>query len=243
MSDKVFTMAGDVGDAVYALPVVKALGGGHLVFWSRPYVRDMMSPAKVEKIATFFASQPYVFTVQFKTHEPDVTHNLDDFRATWLSLRRQRLHLQYNLAELHLLSQNLPLKHAAEQWLTIEPAHGQPEPAVIFSRSPRYRNRHVDWKAAYEKYSGVAVFLGLPEEYREFCGNVGQVPYLETPTLLEAAQLIATSKLVVANQNALAAVAIGLKKKLCLEVWVTEANCIFPGVLNVWDDKFNWPDL
>lgn len=213
------------------------------MLWPKWYVRSTWTPKSVESVATFFASQPYISTVQFKTHEPDVTHNLDDFRATWLALRRQGAHLQYNLAELHLLSQNLPLKHAEAPWLEIYPATGQPEPFVIFSRSPRYRNRRVDWKAAYEKYSGVAVFLGLPEEHREFCGNVGQVPYIETPTLLEAAQLIATSTLVVANQNALAAISIGLKKKTCLEIWATEANCIFPGVLNVWDENFKWPDI
>jgi hypothetical protein len=239
----IFTHGGDVGDLVYAMPTIRALGGGKLVLWPRRYVREPFTPEKVEKVATFFASQPYIHSVQFKTQECP-THNLDDFRATWLALRRRGAHGQYNLAELHLLSQNLSLAHAADKWLDIDTHVFDPSYSVVFNRTFRYRNHRFPWNDVWDKFRNVAVFLGTRAEWQEFSGNVGTIRYQETPTLLDAARIIAGCKLYVGNQSALMAVAIGLKVPTILqESWLSEPNCLFPWVTSVRDENVNLPDL
>lgn len=245
MSENVFTMAGDVGDLVYALPAVRALGGGHLALWPRPYVREPFSPSKVEKVASFFASQSYILTVQFNGGRVAPTFNLDDFRSVWLKLRRQGAHLQYNLSELFLLTFDLPLRLAQDKWLTIDPGNAaEAEPTVIFSRSFRYRNPQFPWKDVWEKYKNIALFLGTTNEYHEFIGNVGAIRHIATPTLLEAARLISACKLFVGNQNALMAVAIGLQvPKIIQETWMIEPNCLFPCVTPWLKAPVELPDL
>jgi hypothetical protein len=244
MSENVFTMAGDVGDAVYAMCAVQGLGGGHLVFWPRGYVREPMTPEKVDRIAGFFATQPYIRTVRFKTHEtPSV--NLDDFRAKWMQLRPTGAHAQYNLCELFLLTFSLPMALANDAWLTIpDPQYKWVcTPPVIFSRSFRYRNHRFPWKAVWQKYKTDAAFLGTENEWLEFCETVGKVPHVETLTLLEAACLIAKCKLFVGNQSALYSIAEGLKMPRVLEVWRQEPNCCFPGAVLGFDESVQLPDL
>lgn len=226
---------------IYSLLVIKALGGGHLRFWKRSYVRDPFTPHKTSLVASFFASQPYIESVQYDdTVKPDI--NLDDFRAEWMRLRKQGTHGRYNLAEIFLKTFGLPLELAREKWLDIPPSKSAVKPAVIFSRSFRYRGRF-PWKMAHDKYGKVAAFLGLPEEYREFVGNVGDVTYIATPTLLEAAQLISSCRLFIGNQNALMAVAIGCGKTVLQETWPSDSNCLFPCVTPCFDEKIILPDL
>ncbi len=245
MSENVYRHSGDLGDVIYSLPVLKNTGGGHLVLTQAPYVREPFTSAKVEKVATFFASQPYIASVQFNGGQVNPTYNLDDFRAVWLKLRRQGAHLQYNLAELFLFTFDLPLKLAQEKWLTIPESENSKAVGaeVIFARSFRYRNDRFPWKAVWEKYQARAVFLGSENEFHEFSGNVGKIPYIATPTLLEAAQLISACKLFVGNQSALYAVAEGCKIPRMIEIWRAEPNCLFPGAIHGFDATVELPDL
>lgn len=240
--------SGDVGDAVYAMPTIRALGGGHLVFRPKNYVREPMFPEKVDRIATFFASQPYILTVQYMSHVEYCTHNLDDFRAVWQRLRQQGSNSAYNLAELHLIAQKLPLRFADEKWVELPPLksdYNLVRPSVIFSRSFRYHNNAFPWKAVYEKYKNVATFLGTNDEWQNFNGNVGAVPRIDTPTLLEAAYLISGCKLFVGNQSALFALAVSMRVPRVLEVWMADQNCWFSDQINGVDEKVErqLPDL
>ena len=242
MSENVYCHGGDLGDTIYSLPAIMATGGGHLVLWQKPYVRDPYSPEKVSRIATFFASQPYIKSVQFKTHE-NPTHNLDDFRAVWLALRRKNQHVHYNLAELHLLSQGLPLHHAAEKWLDIEPETVPMRP-VLFNRTFRYLGQRFPWKAVWEKYRNWAAFMGTRNEWQAFQGHFGNISYIETTHLLDAARYIAGCKIFVGNQSALMAIAIGLQVPTILqETWPIEQNCLFPCVTSILTENAVLPNL
>ncbi len=233
------------GDVIYSMPVIKQMGGGHLVLVPKVYVREPFSPAKVARCATFFASQPYVRTVQYKTSEPNITYNLDDFRDTWLRLRRTGAHKPYNIAELQLMTFKLPLKLAQEPWLQIDPMTGVD---VVFSRSHRYRNHAFPWKKVYDKYVGAGnlsvVFLGTREEANDFNREVGNVDWYPTEKLYDAARIIAGAKCFVGNQSALMAVAIGLQiPHIVQEPWQAEPNCLFRCVTPGFDDKVKLPDL
>lgn len=243
MGENVFAMAGDTGDAVYAMCAMRALGGGHLVFWPRSYVRDPMSPKKVERIASFFASQSYVLTVQFNAGQAIPNYNLDDFRDLWARMRKAGNHKPYSICEFILMTYKLPLALAQERWLEIEPKHMAD---VVFSCTPRYRDSSFPWHKVYDKYVRVdklsVVFLGTLEEANEFNREVGNVDWYPTDNLLDAARIIAGAKLLVSNQNALGAVASGLKIPWLQETWQAEKNCLFTNVISGTSDM-ELPDV
>jgi hypothetical protein len=71
------------------------------------------------------------------------------------------------------------------------------------------------------------VCIRLEEEYKDFCAECGQVEYLPTKTLLEAARAIAGSELFIGNQSAPYAIAEGLKHRSILEVCLWQPDCIY----------------
>jgi hypothetical protein len=63
-----------------------------------------------------------------------------------------------------------------------------------------------------------AVFVGLPEEYEAFQKQIGMaIPYHETRTMLELAQVIAGAEAFIGNQSQALAIAIGLGKNYACE--------------------------
>lgn len=239
MTENVFKHSGDLGDVIYSLPVIKSLGGGHLVLTPASYVREPFTPAKADRVASFFASQDYVKSVQFRT-AVNPTYNLDDFRDVWTRLRRTGAHKPYSICELHLMTFKLPLRLAQEKWIDIEPMPGID---VVFSRSPRYRNSSFPWRKAYEKYYNAGdisvIYLGTREEAHNFNQEVGRIDWYPTPQLYDAARIVAGARLVVSNQNAIGAIAAATKRPWKQETWEAEPNCKFHNVLGEDD----WPDL
>jgi hypothetical protein len=93
----------------------------------------------------------------------------------------------------------------------------------------RYANPDFPWKRVIEKYGKWAKFVGTPTEHAAF--NVAfscEIPYYETPMLLDAAIAIAQADLFVGNQSCPLAIAEGLKKRVICEVCLHCPNCISP---------------
>jgi len=67
--------------------------------------------------------------------------------------------------------------------------------------------------------------------------SVGDVRYVETDTLLQAAEIIRGSECFVGNQSCLYALAEGMKHRALLEVWPGNPNCLFErdNVFHGWD--------
>lgn len=244
MSENVFTMAGDVGDAVYAMCAMKHLGGGHLVFWPKPYVRSPMTYEKVKSIELLFALQPYVKSVQFNAGSVFPNYNLDDFRDRWARLRKTGAHSQYSICELQLATFNLPLRLAQEKWIDVEPRTGVD---VVFSRSPRYRGPDFPWRRVYEKYvdagTSTVVFLGTCEEAHQFNSQVGKINWVPTSQLIHAARILAGARLLVSNQNAIGSLAAAMNIPWLQESWPLEKNCIFDCVTPGMDANVELPEL
>jgi hypothetical protein len=110
-----------MGDVIYSLPAVRALGGGILYLdpeggLSSPIVkwqgrnRTKMGQAVIESAMPFLKLQPYLQDVRPWQKEP-VDVDLDQFRG----------HIRYNnLSDSHLAAFNLPLTERDSAWLTID---------------------------------------------------------------------------------------------------------------------------
>jgi len=226
-----FYHSGDFGDVIYALPTIRALGGGHLFIGpnTRYATRLKMTPEVVEIIAPILRLQPYVYSVQFSP-QIKTTYDLNRFRdylmlePTLLSRGEKRL----NLAEAHLLTFRLPLDECYRPWLVTDKPEIIPDRPVLMHRSARWRSTTFPWAAVMKEHGEHAAFVGLEQEYLDFVKDWGFIPYAKTNNFLELARLIAGCRLYIGNQSLPYALCAGMHKDSLLEVWPEGPNCFFP---------------
>lgn len=229
--EKVFFHSGDFGDIVYALPTIRALGGGKLLIGpSRQWkTRLQMTPEHVETLRPLLALQPYIKGVGYCDKAPPDAIDLNRFRECLL-LEQGLLHgsnRRLNLAEAHLYAYRLAMTECDRPWLEVdrmEPVPGRP---VLIHRSSRWRCADFPWDKVMRRHGHQAAFVGLPEEHAEFVKEWGSLPHVPTANFLELARLIAGCWLYIGNQSLPYAICEGLKHLSVLEVWPEGPNCNF----------------
>lgn len=237
--DNVFAHSGDLGDIIYALPTIRACGGGRLNLFHTPgKTAHGMSQARADRIIPLLDLQPYMTSSRFVTHCSD--HSINGFRH----------HRGGNIADRHLFTMGQSWREREVAWLNVDYAIDQF--SIVFCRSRRYRNPRFPWKRIYENYvrfdNGICntCFVGHAEEYQEFIANVGTVAFADCTDLLMVARYIAGCRLYVGNYTAATAIAEGMKKDMILEVYPQDhmlamfhrMNC-----LHGWDDMIELPKL
>lgn len=241
---KKFRSAGDVGDIIFQLPAVKKLVGPHgkAIFYieAAPYTRVRMERQNWRGLDRILKAQDYISDVlPWQGQSVDIC--LNDFRAVMQRALRQNqgrdVHISVWVSRAHRISENLH----DEPWLTIEPV--KVAPVVINRTGPGrpphlvYHGKNFPWRRVVEKYHDNMVFIGSPLEHEVFQAVFGDVKYYPTPSLYEAAQVIAGCSLFIGGQSAPHAIAQGLGKPIILEVWHNGPNCLSTrqNVTNVWD--------
>jgi hypothetical protein len=199
---------GDLGDTIYALPIMRRLGISDLVLYPGPgRVREPYTADKVERVASFFQGQP--LRVRYQERPEGVV--LDQWRRRY----QRRMNLSDMVASYFHVQ---PWPHD-QPWAVVD----EPRKVAkyVLHRSPRYHGDGTfPWKEIVERVGKEAVFVGSVDEHVAFCGAFGDVPYFETPTLLDLARTLAGAEWFVGNQSTPRAVAESLKKN----VWVEECT-------------------
>lgn len=240
--------AGDIGDCIAGLPVVRFMGGGDFLIEAAHYTRQPLTPDKWCGLDILLRQQPYINDVrEFRGEYVNV--NLNDFRARLFAAMRHGLHKDKSLVDWQLEAHGVPLNQKDTAWLTVEP---NKIARVVFNRTGPGRSAHhvyhnllFPWNRVWNKYHKEAVFIGTPLEYESFKAQVGQVPYYPTKNLADAARVIAGADLFVGNQSACFWLAEGLKKNLVLEVWLNgpNSNVFRSGAVQGFDQNVVLPDL
>jgi hypothetical protein len=120
-----------------------------------------------------------------------------------------------------------------EPWLTVDPDKAYAG-LILVNRTQRYRNPNLSY-AFLAKYASRLVFMGLPEEYREWRQEYQiNVPHFLPKDFLEAARAIAACRLFIGSQSCCWAIAEGLKVPRVVEVFPHAPNCI-PNGENGWE--------
>lgn len=250
---RAFRHAGDLGDIIYSLPVMRALchgDKGAMLIEAASYTRQLLIPQNWCGIEHLLFQQPYVGDVRPYRLGEAVNYNLNDFRARLFTAVRagqgKNKHLMQWMCEAH----GVDLSCINEPWLRVdEPITAAP---VVFVRAGAgrpnhqvYHNPAFPWHYVWEKYHKDAVFVGTEAEYEIFCATCGRVPHYKTKDLNEAARVIAGCKLFIGNQTSTHAIAEGMKKPIVLEVWREGPNCLVfrDGVVHGWDQTVKLPDL
>lgn len=231
-----FGHSGDLGDIIFSLPAIRAMGGGILYLINYPGRTTFpMTQERVDAIRPLLMEQRYISDVVFAGDDLSKDSAINGFRDHCCPGR--------NLADAHLSTHDLPPSLRNNKWLRTGRVN-RVSP-VVFSKSARYPNPSFSWSRIVGEYGRQAVFLGTPQEYEEFASKYGPVDYVRTRDLLEAAEIIAGAQLFVGNQSCLSAIAEGLKQNKILEVYPDLPNVIFNrlGVINAWNDDFELPGL
>lgn len=70
-------VAGDYGDAIYAMNCFRALGGGTLCLHAERWTREPMTEAKVQSLRSLLITQPYIEDVRWLRPDDKVDVNLN----------------------------------------------------------------------------------------------------------------------------------------------------------------------
>lgn len=217
--EKRFKHSGDMGDIIYSLPAIKALGGGTLYLditggedepickAQCPDGKTKFNKTNYEFIKPLILSQSYIKDVKIYNKDK-IDYNLNNFRYKFADPNRRSK--SRNLVDLHLDAFNLPVWDDNVGWLEIDNSVVLDRTTIV-SRSPRMQSNYPWFESNKFNFRDKAIFIGLLKEHDIFEYTFGiKIPYKEVSNALEMAQVIKGCKAFVANSTFSLAVAIGL---------------------------------
>jgi|GEM_PF-965832 len=229
LRQQTFYHSGDIGDVIYALPTIRALGGGILYlgpevnqpFGVRP--RQGITEKTCENLRGLLEAQPYIHQVVFAPKSPVVDYDLNKFRLYWKGFfksdlealwARKRWFKSFPLAWINAAAFGVDFDET-QPWLSAQ--KNGCHKAIIIARSERARGKMFPWRDIVKRIGLDCAFVGTPQEHQDFCNRFGRVEFLPTPTLLDLAVVIAGAELFIGNTSAPLAIVQGLAKKRIVE--------------------------
>ena len=202
-----FYHSGATGDVIYAMPTIKALGGG---------VFNVNLPDDLyNTVLPLLESQEYIYEVKKGREFVDNVFNLDKFR------NNNDLHLTH-LVQLHLQSFDIIDETWKQGWLKVEPIKSNNS---FINITPRYKSLTTDWIKEInflKDNSDNVYFSGLEYEYEPYKHLIERY---EIRDYLELAQLLAGAKYVSGNQSSFMAVAQGIGRDYRMSQAEGHTNC------------------
>ena len=239
--------SGTLGDLIYSLSVVRKMEPGQFLvainniencvsqYGYRP---DEVDPAHVgrftpqdfELLLPLLRRQSYIETVG-QWHQGDAEPDVDLDRFRGVLFRG----FEGNYVEAYHRTFGLPflMSDYDTPWLE---ADANPVARIVISRTPRYRcpNGDAVWQSllAQPGAQDSAVFIGTTAEHADFEQNIGPVVHHRVNDFLELANIVAGAELVMANQNFVFSLAMGLGRPAVLETIkikpLQQNECFFP---------------
>jgi hypothetical protein len=223
---KTFKHSGDMGDIIFSLPTIRALGGGVLyldpkggegsdLIRTEKGNRTKLNSKSIESLKPLLELQQYIDCVKEWSGEP-VDHNLDSFR---------NFIMFNNLADSHLRAFNFDLSHRDSRWISLGRNAIEPKSYYVFSRSCRYQGNHGYWGDLVRNFTETGkikdtIFVGHKKEHElfEFTFDT-KVNYVETKSMLDVAEVLSRAKRLYCNQSVIHAIGEGMKMFLTQEVY------------------------
>lgn len=203
ISNNTFRHSGSLGDIIFSLPAVMALGGGTY------FLRDDMA----RSLKRLLEIQPYlkievVNDTEWKALK--VSHDLDKFRGT------SELHV----VDMHLKAFDLDFSNRKNQYLFNVPAKRAAKIVINDTGSQRFPGNTIDWDLL-KPYEKDCIFLGNDHDYNLFLKDRNlKVARCEVDDLFEFAQVINGSDLLVCNMSVGQTMAEGMKKPYAVDLYV-----------------------
>lgn len=249
---KSYRHSGTLGDLIYSLSIVKKLANDDVDFKialhniencvsQYGYRPDEVDPAHkgrftkvdAELLRPLLERQSYIKQVSTWSRgdaAPDV--DLDLFRGTLFR------GFEGNYVQAYHIAFGLPFTMADYDtpWLDADPIRVKP---IVVSRTPRYRGTEPDASATHAQMAidgqleHNGIFVGTEAEHKDYVKTTGiNIEHFKVSHFLDLANVIAGADLVIANQNFVYSLAIGLGKQTVLETIkikpLQNNECFFP---------------
>jgi hypothetical protein len=243
-----FRHSGTLGDLIYSLSIVKKMPPGRFLvalnniescvaqYGYRP---DEVDPAHRGRfteqdyawLQPLLKRQSYIDSVAtWSQGDAEPTVDLDRFRGTLFR------GFEGNYVEAYHRAFNLPfaMQDYDTAWLEADPVRVKP---IVVSRTHRYRcpNGNAVWQSMVADADLVnnGIFIGTSAEHEDFVQVTGvAIPYYSVDNFLELANVVAGAELVMANQNFVYSLAMGLGVSTVLETIkikpLKQNECFFP---------------
>lgn len=220
-----FKHRGKLGDIIYSLNFVKAMGGGKLYL----QIGEYLDNKGYEFLKPLLAAQSYITGVEVWSGQ-QVDYDLDRFREIMNNSHRRSLAESYFV----VFGKTLPDNFQTEPWLD--------DPGVLFPGkiiiNRVERGLHGSRPLYNPAYDGIlkdvwkrCSFIGLIEEWQTFMKTFNQdrVECLGVMDALQMAQIINGAEYSVMNQSLPSTIVEGLKKPLYLEIRhdIARPDCMF----------------
>jgi glycosyltransferase involved in cell wall biosynthesis len=226
-----FFISGDLGDIIYCLPTIKALGGGDLYIggnYAPLPVRSQIDANIFKSIEPVLTQQEYIYNAYFCDTPPSNHINLNRFKSKYIeipTLSNVEIDILRKTKITKLFSDLLMLDDRSDEcWLKCQTTK-QLDTPIIINRTNRYNDESFPWKQIVNKYNNLLTFVGTEDEYKKFTTKFGNVSYIKTPHIDELFQIIAGCQLFIGNQSFCYSLAEGLKKPCIQESDKWFKNC------------------
>ena len=231
-----FYHSGDLGDIIYSLPTIKALGGGLLVLsadYNKMDVRSKLTLDTINNLREILNLQDYIVDTRSAHKMPaDIDYDLNDMRQPFIDWGAGKFNEKEvdilrnkNLTHHYFDLYNLDHHNECDQWLHSNISKIYNNYPIVINRTKRYNNEKFPWQEIVDKYFNKIIFVGLPDEYKEFSSNFGKIKYIESKNILELFYIISGSKVFIGNQSFPYSLAEGLKKNCIQETDTWVGNC------------------
>jgi len=209
--------SGDVGDVIYAMPIMKQLGITKMILDPERNYGTKMNRMLCNSVGQLLKSQGIDYEVADNYVGP-IDHDFDVFRE-------RSIDLTYNhLSTAQAIAMNIDAD-LSEPYINITDTN--PVAPVVIARSARYHNQSFDWYNLLKDIKTPIAFVGLKGEYESFINKtmLRNVTFYPTDNFYEVARIIAGAKVFIGNQSAPFAVAEGLKVNRIQETFKLVPNC------------------
>lgn len=246
---KRFKHSGAAGDLIYSLALMKQLGGGefylHLdqIDWvgqhyygSRPdpFHQGRMNQRDFDYMQSFMLAQTYITDFKVLDSKTEITHNLDRFRPAFVGHPGNYVDIYCQTFGISDATAQSQIRNSS--WLTVPNAKQINNRSWVINRTERWIPNQLSPKWKEWKDQGAedrSIFVGLPKEYDLFKKNLGwDIPYYQTNTQLELAEVISGSERFIGNQSQALALAVGLGVEFHCEARrdlpIERNECYFP---------------
>jgi hypothetical protein len=227
---RTFKHSGDLGDIIFSIPTIDALGGGTLCLdpdggVSSPLVSWVGQPStkltikSINELAPLLRIQKGIVDVVPWSGQK-VKYDLDKFRK----------HIFFNnVCISHLDAFGLNHNLSQKPWLNFPYKRKLPK-RVVISRSPPYHGNFTFWVHQLVRIKNDAIFVGIQKEHEIFEYTFGhKIDFYPTPSILDLAETINSAGTLFCNQGLPHAIAEGLHHRLVCEVYRVYPSAVFNG--------------
>lgn len=222
--------SGCLGDVIYAIPSMRSMGLGGILFGDRPWTKPIVS--RLPSIKRLLESQECILFAEI--------HQGQKIDVDFSTFRRGGLIYGDTIADRQARWTRVVID-LSKPWLAVEPDPCSADKIVV-NRCPRWEGWFFPWRQIVQVFQDDLLFVGLPEEHRAFCEEFGAIRYCPIHDLHDAARLIAGCEMFIGNQSSCNAIAEGLHKRKVLEVCLYAPDCLYarPGALYCADGSLEF---